>query len=200
MKKLLAGILLLSIQYTITSCNNGGESSTSSTATDTTTKMSTTEDTTTMGSQTNNTGGVSEAQNDFVNTAATAGMMEIELGKAAQANGASAGVKDFGSMMVTDHTAAANELKSIASKNNIAVPSAMTSEQDMHVKDMSAKKGAEFDKAYIGMMVEGHEKVLAAFKKAATEETNADLKSFAIKTAPVIQKHLDKAKNLKSKM
>ena len=60
--------------------------------------------------------------------------------------------------------------------------------------DIKHKTGSDFDKSYINMMVMGHEEVLKAFQKESTEGKDADISSFAAKTIPTIQKHLDAAK------
>jgi putative membrane protein len=60
--------------------------------------------------------------------------------------------------------------------------------------DMKHKTGSDFDKTYINMMVMGHEEVLKAFQKEANEGKDADISSFATRTIPTIQKHLDAAK------
>jgi predicted outer membrane protein len=56
---------------------------------------------------------------DFVMKAASGGMMEVELGNMAQQNASSQRVKDFGSMMVRDHSKANDELMSFASRRNL---------------------------------------------------------------------------------
>ncbi|MEP6595222.1 MAG: DUF4142 domain-containing protein [Ginsengibacter sp.] len=137
---------------------------------------------------------------DFVNKAASGGMMEVELGKIAQEKAKSQRVKDFGSMMVTDHTQANDELKSIASSKNVTVPSAMMADEQKHVDDLSKKSGDDFDKGYMKMMLDDHKKDVAEFKKTSEKSTDADIKNFAAKTLPVLQKHLDSAKAIHSKM
>ncbi len=138
--------------------------------------------------------------NDFVTTVANVGMMEVELGKVAQTNGASKDVKDFGKMMEDDHSAANTELQSIAAAENISMPAGMNEEHTMHVTDLKAKQGAAFDKAYMDMMVDGHTKTIDEFKKAAAGNENQKVKDFAAKTLPTLQKHLDKAKAIKAKL
>jgi putative membrane protein len=46
-------------------------------------------------------------------------MGEVKLGQLAQQNGSSDAVKEFGKRMETDHSKANDQLKDIASKNNI---------------------------------------------------------------------------------
>ncbi len=138
--------------------------------------------------------------NDFVTKAAGGGMMEVELGKTAQKNAAGKEVKEYGKMMETDHTKANNELKKIAANKNISLPDALPREHAMHVSDMQSKTGNDFDKAYIKMMVEDHNKVIEMFRKAATDNTDKDIRDFASKTLPVLEKHLAEAKAIKEKL
>ncbi len=52
---------------------------------------------------------------DFAVLAADAGMAEVAMGQVARTNALSQRVKDFGSMMVKDHSEANDQLKKIAS-------------------------------------------------------------------------------------
>lgn len=131
---------------------------------------------------------------DFVTKAANAGMMEVTLGKVAAEKAKDQKVKDFGNMMVTDHTKANDELKGLAATKNIPMPSAMDAEHQMHVDMLSKKSGADFDKAYMDMMVKGHTNVRNEFKTASETLKDNDIKGFAARTLPVIEKHLDAAK------
>ncbi len=59
----------------------------------------------------------------FMKKAARGGMMEVAMGKLAEQNGQSDDVKSFGKRMVTDHSKANDELKSIAAKKGVKLPS-----------------------------------------------------------------------------
>ena len=48
---------------------------------------------------------------DFVMKAAQGGIAEVEGGKLAKTNGAAAGIKEFGEMMIQDHSKANAELE-----------------------------------------------------------------------------------------
>src|SRR3982074_2539969 len=58
----------------------------------------------------------------FYNKAAEGGMAEVELGKLAQDKSPTQSVKDFGAMMIKDHSAAYEKLKAIAEGKNIKLP------------------------------------------------------------------------------
>jgi len=124
----------------------------------------------------------------FMKKAAKGGTMEVAMGKLAAQSAQSDDVKSFGKRMVTDHSKANDELKSIAAKKGVKLPS----------KEPSEKWSS--DKAYMDMMVKDHEKELAEFQEEASTGTDPDVKKFAEDTAKVVQEHLDLAKQTQSKL
>ena len=95
---------------------------------------------------------------DFAVNAANGGMMEVILGKIAQENASSPRVKAFGEMMVKDHTDANENLKNIASTLNIALPDSVSKDDQKEIDHLKMKKGKDFDKMYVHMMVDDHKK------------------------------------------
>ncbi|HEY0368092.1 MAG TPA: DUF4142 domain-containing protein [Chthoniobacterales bacterium] len=135
----------------------------------------------------------------FVAKAANGGMTEVELGKIAADKGQNQAVKDFGSRMVTDHSKANDQLKSIASKLGASVPDkADAKHQAVIDRFMKMQAGAAFDKAYASNMVKDHEEDVAEFQKASKQVKDADLKNFINDTLPVLKEHLAMAKKLGS--
>jgi putative membrane protein len=124
----------------------------------------------------------------FMKKAAKGGMMEVTMGQVAEQKAQSEDVKSFGKRMVTDHSKANDELKSIASKKGVELPT----------KEQSGKWTS--DKAHMDMMVKDHEKDLAEFKEEANSGSDPDLKKFADDTAKMIQEHLDLAKETQGKL
>jgi putative membrane protein len=124
----------------------------------------------------------------FMKKAAKGGMMEVVMGQMAEQKAQSDDVKSFGKRMVTDHSKANDELKSIASKKGVQLPS----------KEHSGKWTS--DKAYMDMMVKDHEKDLAEFKEEAASGSDPDVKKFADHTAKMVQEHLDLAKETQGKL
>jgi putative membrane protein len=134
---------------------------------------------------------------DFVADAATGGMMEVELGNIAQQKATNPQVKYFGKMMVDDHTKINDNLKNIASKNNIDLPASISGNQRKEIDKLNKKSGAEFDKAYINLMVQDHKKNIDEFKIAMDKVSYPDIKNFITNTLPILQKHLDAFLSLK---
>ncbi len=148
------------------------------------------------GMMINNTG----KDEDFVKDAATGGMMEVELGKYAEQAALSKRVKDFGSMMVKDHTKANEKLKSLAGSKDVNIPGTMDDSQNNMVNDLKKKTGADFDQEYMKMMVDDHQKDIDEFKKQAENGSDPDLKEFAANTLPVLLTHLDSAKSVRNSL
>ncbi len=190
MKKHLSIFSVLFLTTVLMSCNdaaddanNTNSDSAATTSTDTTSTLTTTP--------------VDDETVEFMTKAAHGGMMEVQLGKLAGDKAKSDRVKAFGAMMVTDHTKAGEELKSLASQKNVTLPTSPSEEHQHHIDDLSKKTGTDFDKAYMKMMVENHEKVIDDFKKDSSDGKEADVKSWAAKTLPTLRKHLDSARNIR---
>jgi len=132
-----------------------------------------------------------EEDSKFAVQAASGGLAEVQLGQLAQEKGTTAAVKDFGRMMVEDHSKANEELKTLAASKNISLPSAPGEEKQKTFADLSAKTGKDFDKAYISEMVRDHEKDVKLFEDAQQTVKDPELRQFVEKTLPVLRKHLE---------
>ena len=137
---------------------------------------------------------MADMDKQFIQTAAKDGMKEVHMGQMAAQQGQSDEIKKLGSKIVTDHTKANNQLMAIAEKKGMKL--------DLrHKMDKMSKKDMEnFDQAWLAMMVNDHNKDIAAFDKQAKMGTDPELKAFAKKTLPVLQSHLKMAKAAQSKM
>src|SRR6266446_5053129 len=131
---------------------------------------------------------LSEKDKTFMKKAAKGGTMEVWMGNLAEKNGQSDDVKSFGKRMVTDHSKANDELKSIAAQKGVTLPG----------KEPTLKWDS--DKVYVNMMVKDHEKDLAEFQEEAKTGSDPEVKKFAEDTAKVVQEHLDLAKETQSKL
>ncbi|WP_026260008.1 DUF4142 domain-containing protein [Segetibacter koreensis] len=203
MKKIMIPVCFASFLAFGTACNSnkGGENTTDSTTTTSTTGSTTMTDTgtnTTANAATADTSMANDSK--FVLDAASGGLMEVELGKIAATNAASAKVKEFGRMMVTDHSKANTQLKAVAAKKNITIPATPAEEQQKHIDDLKTKKGADFDKAYVDMMVDDHKEDISKFEDESKNGKDADVKAFASKTLPVLNKHLSSIQSIQQGM
>src|SRR6201994_4315213 len=85
----------------------------------------------------------------FFKKAGEAGIAEVEAGKLAQDKGNSQDVKDFGAMMVKDHSAANDKLKGIADGKGVKLPSTSSVGDMANKAKLEVLTGDTFDKSYI---------------------------------------------------
>jgi putative membrane protein len=135
------------------------------------------------------------ADQSFAMKAAQGGMAEVDLGNLAKDKASSDAVKNFGQKMVDDHTKANNELKDLAAKQNITLPTSLAAKDQAEKDRLSKLSGAAFDRAYMKHMVADHRKDVAEFKKESSSGKNADLKAWAGKTVPTLEEHLKMAED-----
>jgi putative membrane protein len=140
---------------------------------------------------------VSMADKDFILAAAQGGMTEVKLGELAAQKGMRDDVKEFGQMMVKDHTAINDDLKALAAQKGVTLPDNLDAKHQGMVDKMTALTGSEFDNAYIGGMIKAHKKDAKAFKAESAKTQDADIKSFLDKSIPVVEAHLQHIKAMK---
>jgi putative membrane protein len=127
---------------------------------------------------------------DFILAAAQGGMTEVKLGELAATNGMRVDVKEFGQMMVKDHTAINDDLKALATQKGVTLPDSLDAKHQAMVDKMTALTGAKFDDAYIAGMIKAHTKDAKAFKAESAATKDADIKIFLDKSMPVVEAHL----------
>ena len=133
---------------------------------------------------------ISMADTNFILAAAQGGMTEVKLGELASTNGMQPNVKEFGQMMVKDHTAINDDLKALAAQKGVTLPDSLDAKHQAMVDKMAAMTGTEFDDAYIKSMIKAHQKDAKAFKAESAATQDADIKNFLDKSIPVVEAHL----------
>jgi putative membrane protein len=136
----------------------------------------------------------------FAMEAAVGGMEEVQLGQIAAQKGASDEVRQFGQHMVDDHTKANEDLMQVASGKGWTLPAALDAKHQADVQKLSAMSGDAFDREYVKMMVKDHKKDVGDFQKESTRGADADVKSFATRTLPTLQEHLQMIQRIDDKM
>ena len=194
MKNIIILFCLLTIIFLLAACNSAAD--TASMGTDSTHKVAgnmSSDSSHNDSSKQGVTSAPDTADVAFLHKAASGGMLEVQLGTLSAQNGHSPRVKAFGEMMIKDHTDANLNLKTVASQLKVAIPDSLMPAHAHYKMMLSMQKDAEFDKAYMKMMLEDHNEDIADFEKASKSK-NSIVKNFASQTLPVLKKHLDSAK------
>jgi putative membrane protein len=179
--------IAFALPFLLLACNNEGKDSVEQADSANSAKMD-------SNSTTSQTLQTDEASSTFLVKATDGGLAEVRLGELGQQKGTNAGVKNFATMMIHDHSAANDQVKSLAAQRNVTLPEAPGSDNQKKAEDLAKKTGKDFDRSFMDIMVKDHEKTIDMFKDASGKMNDADVKTFADNTLPKLQMHLDSAK------
>ena len=135
---------------------------------------------------------------DFIKAAATTDEFERLEGRMAERDGASARVRDFGKMMVRDHTNTTMALKQAIHSAGLPIPGTphLTPEQEANVSALKGLHGTDFDHAYIQQQIQAHQTALGVMQAYAAGGENPTLRKAAASTVPIVQHHLAMARKI----
>ncbi|MCI1188613.1 DUF4142 domain-containing protein [Hymenobacter sp. DH14] len=131
--------------------------------------------------------------NEFMMTAAHSDQNEIQQSKMALAKGVTGMAKEMANKMIADHTKSTADLKKIAAKKGITLPTDMDAEHKAMAPEMEKLSGKDFEAKYLSQMQADHQKTANTMMAHEKMTNDADLKSFIGKTLPVVQMHLGMA-------
>lgn len=134
---------------------------------------------------------IATTDQDFILAAAQGGLTEVKLGELAAQKGTRDDVKMFGNMMVKDHSAINDDLKTLATQKGVVLPDSLDAKHQALLDKLTALPNSEFDDAYISAMIKGHKKDAKAFKAEAADTKDPDIKSFLDKSIPIVEEHLE---------
>jgi putative membrane protein len=135
---------------------------------------------------------------DFVNNAAKGGSTEVELGHLALQKSKNPEVQRFANRMVRDHSKIDVKLAALASSKGVQLPDGKGLMNDGTYLELKVLSGKEFDKAYVKAMVADHKEDVSSFEKQSADAQDPDVKSFAVKTLPILQEHLSMIQKIQS--
>lgn len=141
--------------------------------------------------------GITPTTQDFVTEAAQSDMFEMQSSKMAL-NSADAATKDFARKMIDDHTKTTAELKAAVGRGeaHATLPTAMSSSQQSMIAKLTDLRGTDFDKQYHSDQVSAHKDAVSLFQRYGKDGADAGLKSWAARTVPALEHHLEMAQNL----
>jgi putative membrane protein len=126
----------------------------------------------------------------FYKHAAEGSIGEVEAGQLAQDKAMSQPVKDFGAMMVKDHSAINQKLQALAASKNVTLPTSSGVGQMAAKAKLAVLSGETFDKSYVKNQVKVHREAVALFRKEIRSGEDPDVKAFASATLPTLRSHL----------
>jgi putative membrane protein len=137
--------------------------------------------------------------------------LEIEAAKVAKTRTRTDDVKDFADTLADNHKDADDKVIGFARDHNLSLAAAgvtadkvgkQTLSEDARktLADLNRAKPRDFDRTFLTKMVDGHEKALQTLKSSDSQIHADELKSLVNGVESTIQKHLDKARDLQSRL
>ncbi|HZP76410.1 MAG TPA: DUF4142 domain-containing protein [Pseudolabrys sp.] len=135
-----------------------------------------------------------KASQKFIKNAIEGNNAEVDVGKLAQQKGQSDAVKQYGSMLVTDHSAANDKAKQVAQELQVSPPTGTSVGQKATYAKLKLLSGANFDKSFAKSMVSDHQSDIKEYQKESQKSDAAG--AYAKDSLPTLQKHLQEAQKL----
>jgi putative membrane protein len=137
---------------------------------------------------------------DFVYEVVQSCYGEIKLAELGNQKSRNAEVQNIARMLLTDHTASLNDLKTVAQAKAISVPVQEADGSRRTLEDLADESDDDFEKAWCKEMMGLHEKNINRFEDRLKESEDEELKRYIIKTLPVLKKHHGELKKCHEKL
>ena len=132
---------------------------------------------------------------------------EIALGRLGERMATNPAVTSFARGMVTEHQRMLMDTRLLASKAAATADTTAGDARDLmshdadEIKDLTGKaRGADWDKAFIDEVIEGHQKILDELQDGAKNSANATMRSALEKASGQVQQHLTRAQHIKANL
>jgi putative membrane protein len=143
--------------------------------------------------------GLSKADKTFVIQAEEDNIKERNLGRVALEKSANRDVRNYAQMLIDDHTKALRELVDLMEKKGIRQPSGLPEVKHEALSLLNGLSGPSFDRKFVDVMVDDHEKAVAKFRDEVTAAQDQSVREYASHILPVLEKHLQKARELQGR-
>jgi putative membrane protein len=130
---------------------------------------------------------------EFMMSAAHSDQNEIQLSKMALAKGVTGTTKAYADKMIADHTKSTANLKPIAAKAGVTLPTDMDADHKTMAPAMEKLSGQAFEAKFLQQMVADHQKTANTLKAHETMTKNTALQGWITTTLPVVESHLTMA-------
>ncbi|MCR5887935.1 DUF4142 domain-containing protein [Hymenobacter sp. J193] len=137
-----------------------------------------------------------ERDAEFLVNAAAGGQLLTEASRLALQKATLPAVRNFAARLLKEHAAIGQGLQVVAQQKSITVPSGLGNEQQDQYQKLTAASGSAFDKQYVELLLDMHNKQEDAFDDMREEAYDGDIRGFAAKYYPVLSDHLSQIKQL----
>jgi putative membrane protein len=151
--------------------------------------------------------GMTWSDADIAAIVSNANQGEIDEGQVATTSASSDDVRAFARMMVTDHSNALNQAKSLLSRNNITpnmnndIANTLQNGANQTVTALRTYTGNDFDRQYMQSQVDAHQWLLQTLDSTLIPgASNRQLRDFLKTQRTAVAAHLDRARQIQTSM
>jgi putative membrane protein len=117
---------------------------------------------------------------------------EVKLARLAKQKASNSELKDLAGILEQDHSAVLGDLKSLASKKGITIPTEENGDSKDKLKELTDEKASTFDKEWCETLMDNHKTSITKFENAANDFSDPDIKSFVTSVLPKLRTHHDR--------
>jgi putative membrane protein len=130
-----------------------------------------------------------EADAAFLVKSTSNALLEVELGKLAQARAASPAVRSYGARLELLAT-----LRTLAAAKGLSVPAALGGDEQEAYHEASTQTGSQLDKHLMALLVKAQKQDEESFDDMSDDAYDGDIRGFAAKFHAPVEEQLDAAK------
>lgn len=124
----------------------------------------------------------------------------VTMGQMAKDKSTNAQIKDFGATLVTDHNQALSDIRALASKKDITLPTDLDKRAAKHTDKLTTLSGEKFDKAFIKYIIEEHRRDRSKDNDVQDDLKDPEIKALSEKLESLDKQHLETAKKIRKSM
>jgi len=143
---------------------------------------------------------LSTADSLFITQAAVLNTAEVQAGQLADSTSDTSTIQNFATMLINDHQAAQNDLKSLGTRLNINVADSTNGYNKMRIDSLRSLSGRAFDSAFIMNQITDHTKAISDYQAESTSGNQTSVVNYANQYLPTLQKHLNTADSIATAM
>lgn len=133
-----------------------------------------------------------EKEAQFVVDVVASNYGEVKLARLAKQKASNGELKDVARILEQDHSGVLADLKSLASKKGITIPTEENGDSKDKLKELSDEKASTFDKEWCETLMDNHKTSITKFENAANNISDPDIKSFVDSVLPKLRTHHDR--------
>ena len=134
-----------------------------------------------------------EADAEFLVESTSNALLEVELGKLAQARATDAAVRSYGARLVPQRLELLATLRTLAAAKGLTVPAALGGDEQEAYHEASTQTGAQLDKHLMALLVKAQKQDEDNFDDMSDDAYDGDIRGFAAKFHGPVQEQLDAA-------